>query len=88
MAPKNVFVLLGCCYPVFILAEQKLLSRPFSGKLTDVSSMSLKKRFCCFLAKLRCFSFSTLHGGFGLFAGNHDDRYFISLQKIFLLFCC
>ena len=87
MAPKTVFVFGCCCNPVFTFFEEKLLSWPFLGQLTDISSISLKRTFLLF----RCFavfSFFALHRGFGVFAGNHDDRNFISLQRMFLWFCC
>ena len=52
MAPKTLFVFFFCCcYPVFTFFEEKLLSWPFLGQLTDVSSISLKRTFLLF----RCY---------------------------------
>ena len=49
MAPKTLFVFVCCCYPVFTFFEEKLLSWPFLGQLTDVSPISLKRTFFPFL---------------------------------------
>ena len=56
MAPKTLFVFVCCCYPVFTFFEEKLLSWPFLGQLTDVSSISLKRTFFLFLCYITLFS--------------------------------
>ena len=56
MAPKTVFVFVCCCNPVFTFFEEKLLSWPFLGQLTDVSSISLKRRFLLFRCQITLFS--------------------------------
>ena len=56
MAPKTLFVFVCCCYPVFTFFEEKLLSWPFLGQLTDVSSISLKRTFLLFRCHITLFS--------------------------------
>ena len=56
MAPKTLFVFVCCCYPVFTFFEEKLLSWPFLGQLTDVSSISLKRTFLLFRWYITLFS--------------------------------
>ena len=56
MAPKTLFVFVCCCYPVFTFFEEKLLSWPFLGQLTDISSISLKRTFFLFLCFITLFS--------------------------------
>ena len=56
MAPKTLFVFVCCCYPVFTLFDEKLLSWPFLGQLTDVSSISLKRTFLLFRYYITLFS--------------------------------
>ena len=56
MAPKTVFVFVCCCNPVFTFFEEKLLSWPFLGQLTDVSSISLKRTFLLFRCQITWFS--------------------------------
>ena len=56
MAPTTLFVFVCCCYAVFTFFEEKLLSWPFLGQLTDVSSISLKRTFFLFLCYIRLFS--------------------------------
>ena len=56
MAPKTVFVFGCCCNPVFTFFEEKLLSWPFLGQLTDISSISLKRTFLLFRCQITLFS--------------------------------
>ena len=56
MAPKTVFVFGCCCNPVFTFFEEKLLSWPFLGQLTDISSISLKRTFLLFRCQITMFS--------------------------------
>jgi len=56
MAPKTLSVFVCCCYPVFTLFKEKLLSWPFLGQLTHVSSISLKRTFLLFRCYITLFS--------------------------------
>ena len=56
MAPKTLFVFVWCCNPVFTFFEEKLLSWPFLGQFTDVSSISLKRTFLLFRCYITLFS--------------------------------
>ena len=56
MALKTLFAFVCCCYPVFTFFEEKLLSWPFLGQLTDVSSISLKRTFLLFRWYITLFS--------------------------------
>ena len=56
MAPKTLFVFVCCCNPVFTFFEEKLLSWPFLGQLTDVSSIPLKRTFLLFRWYITLFS--------------------------------
>ena len=73
-------MLLFCCYAVVTFLEQKLLSWPFLGQLTDFSLISLKIRFLLFSLKWKRFpvlvqncnvlTFFRTGNSFELFEGN------------------
>ena len=83
----QLFGIQNCfCYPVFIFVEQELLSWPFLGKLTDFSSIPLKKRFSCFLAKLRCFQlFCTAWSFWSFFRLSRWSLLYLTPKNVFVV---
>ena len=78
-------------YLFFFIIFQTIIWKSSSFFPLFIDSTSLLSTiwtFAVLLLNYAVFSFFALERGFGLSAGNQDDCNFISLQRMFLLFCC